>query len=1064
MCNYMKKIYLGSKRLMLLALSFMLLNYVHAQIQVSGTVIDGIYGGGLPGANVVLKGTTKGTSTDLDGKFSISVPDNSAVLVFSFAGYEPQEITVGSRTTIDLTLKQAVKQIEEVVKVGYGVQKKTDVTGAVSQIGGDDLADRPVVGVDQAMQGKAAGVQVTSNSGSPGGSSSVSIRGIGTINNADPLYVIDGIPQGSTPKINPSEIKSISVLKDASACAIYGSRAANGVIIVTTREGKMGKKSKDCEGSTSSELSFDAMYGVSSPWKYIDLTNANEFVKVYRENGNTSPFDGAMPAYIDTVGEGTDWQREIMKPAPMQRYTLGWETGSENSSVRISASYLNQEGIVKYTGYEQLSLGGKGTHQMKKWLTIRETFGFSSDERRTTQDGTNFYGNIIAQSLTADPTIPVTDESKVTELNPNGYVEGVYNNINNPAATLEYECKNQKNRSLGANGTFATDISIFKGLSLTSLFGANQYNSVYSNYVPAYYVNLVQSKPTNQFTENTSKGWGYNWTTTLTYTKDFMSRNDSTQVAHSISGMVGHEVNYSFNNQNNFNAYSLKSRADVYPHLSLRDTVVSTGAASDETMVSELFRFNYGFKNRYLATINFRIDRSSRFKKENQTGYFPSLSLGWKISDEPFFKNNEKLKIFNELKLRAGWGQIGNQNISADVVQPQPIRYENRSYSFNGRQVTGASGGAIGSGGNQVPNPDVRWETTEQYNIGLDMAIWRNKVLFTLDYFRKKTYDMLVPVTLPMVAGAEINYGTSAPTSSTVNAGSIKNNGFEASLSYRGEVQVKQKLTYEIGGNFTHVVNNVANLESETGITSPEINGKFGKEKTSLTFEGYPMAQFYGYQYEGVYHTWEEINEGPRYSYDVRPGDFKFKDVNGDGIINNNDKVFIGSPLPKFTYGFFLSGGYWIFDYNISFQGSYGNKILNLMRLYNQGNTSYNYSVDRLNAWSEKNTSSDEPRYGNDAMNYDISINSKYVESGSYLRLKDVTLGATMPESLTKKIKINKLRVYGQVSNLFTWTKYSGSDPEIGRTANSEGTPEIGVDYGVYPQALTVTCGLNFSF
>jgi len=1070
----MKKIYLSSKRLLLTALSFMMLGYVHGQIKVAGTVIDGIYGGGLPGANVVVKNSTKGTSTDMDGKFSISVPDESAILVFSSIGYETKEEKVGSRTIIDLTLKRAVTVIEEVVKMGYGVQKKTDVTGAVTQLGGDDLADRPVVGVDQVMQGKAAGVQVTSNSGSPGGNSMVSIRGIGTINNANPLYVVDGIPQSgdNAPKINPSEIKSISVLKDASACAIYGSRAANGVVLITTKEGKAGKKSKDCEGSTSGEISFDAYYGIQNAWKTIDVTNASEYYSLFKKNDNPLPSD--IPSYVDTTGTGTNWQDEIFNPAKIERYTLGWETGSENSSIRLSGSYFNQEGLIKYSGYKQFTFGGKASHELKKWLSIRETFGFSTDERRTTQDGTDFYGNIIDQALVADPTIPTTDASMVNDSNKIGFTNGVFNSqTTNPLATLEYLCKNQKTDGLGSSGTFSVDLKPIKGLVVNSIVGANNYNSVYSNYIPMYYQNpnfqsttdKSGSKHIDHYTENVSKGYSMTWTTTATYSTEFRSRKDSNVVNHTLSAMVGHEVYYNFSEANNFEAYNLNSAAATYPHLSERDTITTSGSANDETMVSELFRVNYGLFNKLLLTGNMRVDRSSKFKKENRTGYFPSFSAGVKISDFAFFKDNEKLKNINELKVRAGYGEIGNQNISSNIMQAWSTSKQYRSYSFGGNTVTGSSLVGIGNSGDQLSNPDVKWETTTQFNAGIDVGVWQNKVTFTVDYFNKQTSDMLVPITLPSYAGGERSYDITGNSSMTVNAGSIQNTGCEASAAYRGEIKSKKKFTYELGGNITYVVNKVKNLESETGIYGPALGGKHGKETACLTYEGYSIAQFYGYQVDGVYETQAEANAGPIYgSNQNQPGDFKFRDINGDGKIDEKDKVFLGSPLPKFSYGFYVSGTYWLFDYNVAFQGSYGNKILNLMRYYTDGNTYFNYSTRRLNAWSEENTSSSEPRYGNDALNYDVSMNSEYVEDGSYLRLKDVVIGFSMPESVLKKLKINKLRIYGEIQNALTWTNYSGFDPEIGKTTNSDGTPEIGVDRGTYPQSRTFLCGVNFAF
>ena len=730
----------------------MLLSYVHGQIVITGTVMDGEFGGGLPGANVIVKGTTTGTSTDIDGKYTIKVPDENATLVFSSIGFASQSIKVGDKRVIDLTLKKDVKQIEEVVKVGYGVQKKQDVTGSVTQIGGDDIASRPVVGVDQAIQGKVSGVQVTSNSGSPGSEAMVRIRGTGSINNSDPLYVVDGIPQNGAPTINPTEVKSISVLKDASACAIYGSRAANGVVLISTKEGKMAKKSNNCESSSASEISVDGYYGIQNVEKLLDVMSAKDYYSQIKKNGNIIP---SMPSYIDTTGQGTNWQKQIFRAAPTRRYTVAYETGSENSSVRISGSIVKQDGIIKGSDYQSMNFGGKGNHNLKKWLSVQETFGYSTSLKHQIPEASGVYnGNPVLNALLMDPTVPVKSNSPVDSsqgLSTN-YYNPVFNYVKNPMRILYLN--NQQNKNQGYGGSFSVDIKPIKELVFHSQIGLNGYSNTYTNYNKRFYqqasigyANYIA--PT--FDLSYSTGWGYTWTNTATFSKDFMDKNDSTTVAHSLSILVGNELYQANDDGYDLHGYKMKEAlSDVYPHISESDSVVAgTKTPSTLSMASLLGRINYSYKSRYLITSNIRYDWSSRFSKGNRMGIFPSGSVGWKLSDENFFKNNEKLKSINECKLRFGYGQIGNQNILNDERYPfaSNMRYDFKYYSFNGQKVTGYT---IAN----TPNKNLKWETTEMFNAGLDLAILQNKITFSVDAFSKKTKGMIVSIPLPYIAGA----------------------------------------------------------------------------------------------------------------------------------------------------------------------------------------------------------------------------------------------------------------------------------------------------------------------
>ncbi len=1072
----MKKNYQNAKRLILLALSFMLLSYVHGQIVVTGTVMDGKFGGGLPGANVVVKGTQTGTQTDIDGKFTIKVPNGDAVLVISAIGYVTQNIKVGDKTVIDLTMKEDVKQIEEVVKVGYGVQKKNDVTGSVTQLAGADLADRPVIGVDQAMQGKAAGVAVTANSGSPGGDAMVRIRGTGSINNSEPLYVVDGIPQGSAPKINPSEIKSISVLKDASACAIYGSRAAGGVILITLKDAKMSsKRSADCPSTSSSEISFDAYYGVQSAQKYIPLTNASEYVSLFHKNGNVNPAN-IWNEKLDTTGSGTDWQKKVFRPAPLQRYTLAFETGSDNSSARISGSWVNQQGIVKGSDYQSLNIGGRLNQKLKQWLSVSETFGFNSENKHVIDQSPSFYSNNpVLLALIMDPTVSAshdtivgTDQGLSTTFN-----NGVFNKVRNPLRAIDLS--NQKNHNNSYSGSFSVDINPIKDLNIHSQISGYGYINQYSNYTPTY----MQTPGTSFnnyddpiYTQVISRGWSYTNSNTATFTKNFMRQSDSTKVGHSFSLMAGNEVYYVKYDGLDITGFDMNpALSSVYPHLSEADSLSASkyNVPSELSMISGFGRINYGYLDRYLLTVNLRVDQTSRFAKDYNIGYFPSFSLGWKLSEEDFFKNNEKLKSINECKLRFGYGEIGNSETmdmdGGSLMYPfsSGMQSQFRSYNFGGKIVDGYSVASL-------PNASLKWETTTQYNAGLDMAFLQNKINYSIEAFLKKTYDMIVSIPIPLVGGGEFGDSfTRTPASVPQNVGSVINKGIEASLSYRGEIALKQKISYEIGGNLAYVYNKVGYIGGGT-IEPAALPSPIGFI-TSQTQEGYSIANFYGYKVEGIYQSNEEIQTSPTALSTVKPGDLKFQDTDGDGKITEKDKVYLGSPLPKLTYGFYLNGNVGNFEYNFSFQGTYGNKIFNATKYFidgtSQGTAVNNYSTRRLNAWSETNTSSSEPRLGVDAQNYNVP-SSQYVESGSYLRLKDVTIAYNFGSTITKKLKLNKLRVYVQVQNAITWTKYSGFDPEIGTIGKSDGSSTknntmLGVDLGSYPQARTFMGGINIS-
>lgn len=1050
----MRQMYQNLRRLLAAVSLLFVVGFVHAQITVTGTVMDGKFGGPLPGATVKVKGTTTGTQTDFDGNFSIKVQDGNAELEISFMGYETKTLKVGDKTKFDFTLKEKSSEIKEVAVVGYGVQKKTDVTGAVSTIGGDDVNSRPVLGVDQAMQGKVGGVQIRNNSGSPGGSTMVSVRGVGTVNNAEPLYVVDGVPTGSIKTLNPGDIKSISVLKDASACAIYGSRGANGVIIITTKEGKMGSGGKGDNNS----LSVDVSYGIQSPWRLVDVANASEHRQILSNAGIVRPFKPYLSGY-DITGAGTNWQKEIFRTptdASFNRAQISLDGGSETISYSISSSYNKQNGIVKGTDYDRLTFRSKISAHPYKKLNVGAGMYYNTTNRTQLSEGGLYSGNVLWHALLMDPEMPVKIDSAGTKIWSNPYTNDA---IQNPVAIIALNNQTTKGKDYGFN--VYGEYEFIKNLKFKSLFSYANWYSNYENFTPTYYVRYNFKETVARYNRNTTDGANQTWSNTLSYSKDIMDKQDTTKVAHSISLLAGQEIFMQKQLQEAFTIYGNQYNSEDMRYLSnFKDSIAvdKNVKPTEEGLYSFLGRINYSYKDRYLTTVNLRRDGSSRFLENNKWGNFPSFSLGWKISQEDFFATNEKLRFINDLKLRLGWGRIGNQRVDSYRIFSTMTSYR-KGYAFGSTQ-TAVPGTTV----NQMSNPDLRWETTEQVNAGIDISFLKNKFTFQFDYFDKTTRDMLINIPLPTYAGGEYDPDVASGSSILANVGSINNKGIEAMLSFRNQFK---KVNYEIGANITAVRNTVLDLGKSSFSTKDYIESQAdGDFKLPLcrTAEGRSIAEFYGYVTDGVYDSYSELASGPKPAEGTKLGDFKYVDINGDGKIDENDRTYIGSPLPKFTYGTYVSVDCYGFDLSVSLMGSYGNKIFNLTKYYlnGAGDDVTNYSKDRLNAWSASNHTS-EPKSGG-GVNY-RRPSSAYVEDGSYIRLKDIVLGYTFPITVTNKLKVSKIRVYGQIQNLLTFTKYTGFDPEIGKLENQgDSNLEIGVDRATYPQARTFVGGVMFVF
>jgi len=1002
--------------LLLVAAMMVAFSSVAQKRTVTGMVTDQS-GAPLPGVNIVVKGTTNGTITDFDGKYQLDAKA-SDVLKFSFLGYIPQEIPA-SNSVINVQLKEDTKSLDEVVVVGYGTQKKSDITGAVASVSADDLKGQPVSSVDQALQGRVAGVQITSNSGAPGGSISVRVRGIGTINDADPLYVVDGLPVGNINFLNPNDIASVEILKDASASAIYGSRGANGVVLITTKKGKLNSKAS---------VNLDVYYGVQKVINNWKTTTGPEWYSIQQElnKTRTSPIDLSL---VDK-NQNTDWFNAITRVAPMQNYNFGVTGGSKAMTYALSIGHLNQEGTVEGSSFERTTGKLNVGYQVSKRFKIGTNLNIEHSKKYSISEE-NYHVGVINTAIKIEPVIPVWKD-KANHV----YDYSKFTDYPNPVAAIEYD--NSHSEKLQLVGNVYGELELAKGLKAKTSFGQSSYRTDSYNFTPVYSVNINQQNLINKVYRGYNRGDYWSWENTLNY--------DGTFGKHSLSALAGYtmeEGNYEW-----FSA-SKNNIPNEDPSMWYLDAAadgdLASGSASSVSMMSFLGRINYSYDNKYLATVNFRADASSKFPKQNRWGYFPSVALGWKISKESFLENATWL---SNLKLRAGWGQIGNQNIGSYPYQETMSGNSQYRYLFG--MTPTIDQGYVVTG---MVDQSIKWETVESLNFGVDASFFDDRLQTTIDWYNKKTKDMLVSVPIPYYFGYE-----SGPTS---NVGSVKNNGLEVSVSYRD--RISNKLSYNVGFNIATVKNEVLSL----GNGEPIAGGYYYGGNATRTEEGEPIGYFYGYKTDGVFQSQQEINNAPvqegSSNEDLKPGDLKFVDVNGDGVVNDEDKTYLGSPIPKFTYGFNLGVTYGAFDLSAFVQGSQGNKIFNAMKthLYNFDET--NKSTDMLNSWTPSNTNTDMPRLNGNDKNNTNRTSDRFVEDGSYARLKNITLGYTLPKSLIQKAGIASLRFYVSGQNLLTITNYSGADPEIGQNSTTNYLSR-GVDIGTYPQAQTYVFGVKLGF
>ena len=1019
------------------------------------------------GANVMVKGTTNGTITDLDGNFSLQAKAGD-VLLISYMGYKSQEVKA-TASPMRITLKPDNVMLEEVVAVGYGTMKKSDLTSAITSVSADELLKAPVSGLDQALQGRAAGVTVTTNSGQPGEAATIRIRGIGSaMGGNQPLYVVDGVITGDISFVAPSDIASMEILKDASAAAIYGSRGANGVILITTKGGGAGKVN----------VSFDAYWGFQNRWKKLDVMDSRgqaetelrigamrdgaEQIAYYQNNGfgawlqnyklGKSEF---YPTNFDYASQETDWQDEVFrKNAFMHNYNLSFDGGNEKMHYALSSSYFGQEGTIIGSNYERFTLRLNTDFEIAKWLKVGEHLSLMVSGGRNAMNNSSSAGaSIIAGALSMSQWDPVyypegsTNKYTGKDLS-NRYSAGSnFKNVTNPyQMAYNTEPKNKNQRLVGdiyfeltpIDGlTIRPSISVDFALNNDRAFTyPNTYTSY--NYTDKNFVSTSMAKYQTLLED-----------LTITYAKKIDK--------HSFSVMVGQtwsEYNYYY--LGGSGASILNPTENNWYLMNATENKNFSDGVERQRRLSFLGRAFYNYDNRYMATVNFRADASSKFTK-NPWGFFPSMSLAWRLSEEPFMRDLE-LGWLDNIKFRAGYGQVGNDGVPSSVFVQTMENGNKVFYGYPLGITTSDDNIAYGAALLTLANQDGKWETNEQWDAGIDFGFWNGKLSGSIDYFRRNTLDALLYVNAPAHVG---NWG-----SPVKNVGNIRNEGFELTLNHDNQVG---KFHYTIGGNISYLENTLTKLNGGSSLWGDRVK----------TDEGMALNSFWGYQYEGVYASDAEVLDH-LYSFKDRPeecgvhaGDARYTDVNGDGKIDEDDKVNLGNAFPKITYGINLGADFYGVDIQLFFQGVAGNKIYNAQRQTLEGDgTSYalaSYMKDDvwvgytdvvrtalLNQgvnWMElENREGTIPNPLGSPTNTENS--TRFLENGAYFRLKNAQIGYTLPKNLTQKFHCSRLRFYVTASNLFTITKYSGYDPEVGS----------GVDYGDYPQSRTFTFGLNATF
>ena len=1053
--------------------------------RISGTILDSKDKSAMIGANIMEKGTSNGTITDINGKFSLNVTSSNSILVISSIGYTTLEVNVGNNSVLNLEMDEDTELLEEVVVIGYGTMKKSDISGASVSVSEDAIKGSVITNLDQALQGRASGVSSVMTSGAPGSSSSIRIRGQATINaNAEPLYVIDGViiqgggssgaslglgdALGNSPTstisplstINPSDILSMEILKDASATAIYGAQGANGVVLITTKRGQAGE----------AKFSYEGLFGLQRQAGRLDMMNLREFAEFSNSVSDETNALDSRSEFQDPslLGAGTNWQNAIFRNAPMHQHQLSAQGGSDAIRYYISGSFLNQDGTIIGTTFKRTSFRVNLDSQLKKWLKLGVSAMYSNtDERLGLADSEE---GIVNYSLLTPPDIPIYDLD-------GGYASVIregYTRINPIAMALDEDILLERNK---LNGSIFADITPLKNLVWHTELGFDIGGSRAERFEPAVrYGNWSRDKNMSSIQRNNNNFWQLKNYLTYTGQKD----------KHDYSLMLGQELWESQYEFQSISTTDLPSNDIHNPSLG-KDPQINSGFGSS-SMASFFGRATYNYDNRYMGTYTYRQDGSSNFGPKNRWAGFNAFAVSWRFTNEEFFES--ATNILSDGKLRIGWGQTGNSNIGG--------------YRWGASITRMPSGLGLGYRQSNIANPYIQWETQEQWNLGLDLSFLQNRIGLVVDLYDKTSNDMLMQLQLPSYMGTRGNV-SSALSAPYGNYGTINNKGFEFTITTHN---LTGRLTWDTQFQMSFNKNKLVALD---GTDSGHIEG-YGQwsDVVTITNIGEPLYNFYGYKVAGVYKDFEDINNSPKpakyptngvfnRANTVWPGDLKYEDISGpdgkpDGIIDTYDRTNIGSPMPKFTFGMTNTFKYQNLDLSIFINGSYGNKIFNYMDMNLSGMTSiWNNQLEKVtkrarlepidanktypvnvngvtvNNWYEdvtnvevSNIGATIPRAIANDPNDNNRISDRYIEDGSYLRIKNITLGYTIPAHITRKLLIENMRVYTNIQNLYTFTKYTGYDPEIG--ASTSNANVYGLDNGRYPSPQNYTVGLNITF
>ncbi len=1027
------------KRLVWLFSLFMCLFTISAfaqEYQVTGRVTD-TENNPLPGLNIVVKGTTTGTTTDIEGNYVINLTTKDVVLVFSALGYTTQELTVSESQKLDVILAEDITGLEEIIVIGYGTQKKSLVTGAISSLENEDISSS-VQRVEQALQGKAAGVSVIPSSGAPGAEMKVRIRGVGTNENSNPLYIVDGMKSGDINYLNPNDIESMEVLKDAASSAIYGSQGANGVVIITTKSGKPGK----------STVNYSFQYGIQSIPDGPKMMSSAQYAEFQNESEGSTFFD------LNNLPSTTNWWDEVAVKAPMTKHDLSFSGGNEKSTYLISTSLNNQDGIIgggDYSNFERITTRFNGTHKVKNWLKVGNNIAFTyTKSSGITEDET--HNGVVQSMLMFDPTTPVkytgtlpthvqnlvdADEDLITDKN--GAYYGISEfldagEIYNPFIRLEALNKIGKTKEKKVLGSVFATLTPIKGLSITSRIGIDIAYQSFHDYSTPFYANSDNGNPGGTVTKNELNWNTWLWENYATYSKSFADHNITIMAGMSAQEYVHENL-----------VTTAGPMVRIHPNFAYPDYVASEdaddvdGTIEKHQMASYYGRLSYDFKNKYMLETTIRRDGSSLFADNNIWGLFPSFSAGWVVTHEDFWS----IDPISYLKFRASWGQNG----STSALTPNQYR---RTISSSGiTYVDGLDNSIPGAEPNRHPNPDLKWEVSEQTNIGIDLNALNNKLYFNFDWYKKITKDLLTP------GQYSFELGNHSPT---VNAGDIENKGVELVIGYR---EKKGDFKYDVSFNVSKVKNEVTflngSIDRVAGASLPSLG-------TLTYFEvGQPVWYFRGYENAGVFRDqahidqWKAENNITDLNYNPLPGDAIVVNHVDDGMVTSSDMVNIGSPHHDLYYGANINFEYKTIDLNVFIQGASGGQ--NFIGFVRNDRGKVNRLESMFNGrWTPTNTDASLPRAGyRDAKYYQSNL---LIQDASYLKIRQIQIGYTLPSSLLEAAKLSKVRIYVSLNDFFTFTKYEGPDPEVGSKENNR----QGLDYGYYPNAKKMLFGINVTF